>query len=163
MTAASPQPGVAPAALVDECRDLASRAAERLGTRVHLMEVCGTHSHAIARAGIRGLLGDDVRLVSGPGCPVCVTDAAQIDLSIQLAQRDDPAGDAEGGAEGLEEGCRRARQGWQQQGCKEERQADESDPSRSQRPVTRWLRRARKQQALSVVRRPDFLELLSMP
>ncbi|MBQ1423969.1 MAG: hypothetical protein IIY96_05965, partial [Lachnospiraceae bacterium] len=39
----------------------------------HLMEVCGTHTMAIARAGIRNLLPDWVQLVSGPGCPVCVT------------------------------------------------------------------------------------------
>ena len=76
-------------ALVAECRDLAAQAAERIGGRVHLMEVCGTHSHAIARAGIRGLLGEDVRLVSGPGCPVCVTDAGDIDLCLALAEKSD--------------------------------------------------------------------------
>jgi len=73
--------------LVADCRALAAKAADRVGGAVHLMEVCGTHSHAIARAGIRGLLGDDVRLVSGPGCPVCVTDAGQIDLCLQIASR----------------------------------------------------------------------------
>jgi hydrogenase expression/formation protein HypD len=75
--------------LVADCRDLAAKAARRLGGRVHLMEVCGTHSHAIARAGIRDLLGEDVRLVSGPGCPVCVTDAGQIDVCLQIASRPD--------------------------------------------------------------------------
>jgi hydrogenase expression/formation protein HypD len=53
------------------------------------MEVCGTHSHAIARGGLRGVLGEDVRLVSGPGCPVCVTSAGDIDLCQELAGRPD--------------------------------------------------------------------------
>ena len=75
--------------LISECRRLAARAADRVGGRVHLMEVCGTHSHAIARYGIRKLLGEHLRLVSGPGCPVCVTSAGQIDLCIEIAQRDD--------------------------------------------------------------------------
>jgi len=86
----TPLPGASPEMLeqlVADCRRLADRAAERVGGRVHLMEVCGTHSHAIARAGIRDLLGDAVRLVSGPGCPVCVTDAGQIDLCLDLAER----------------------------------------------------------------------------
>jgi len=75
--------------LASECVALAARAAERGGGQVHLMEVCGTHTHAIARCGLRERLGDDVRLVSGPGCPVCVTTAGQIDLCLQLAERED--------------------------------------------------------------------------
>jgi hydrogenase expression/formation protein HypD len=75
--------------LIAECRELGAAAAERVGGRVHLMEVCGTHSHAIARYGIRELLGEELRLVSGPGCPVCVTSAGQIDLCLEVAARDD--------------------------------------------------------------------------
>lgn len=57
--------------------------------RVNLMEVCGTHTMAIARAGIRGLLPDDIHLLSGPGCPVCVTPQETIDYAIALAQEKD--------------------------------------------------------------------------
>ncbi len=49
-----------------------------------LMEVCGTHTVAIARHGLRECLPDGVRLISGPGCPVCVTPQDQIDLFIAL-------------------------------------------------------------------------------
>jgi hydrogenase expression/formation protein HypD len=55
------------------------------GGRVSLMEVCGTHTMAIARAGIRRLLPDAIRLLSGPGCPVCVTPQSTIDYAIALA------------------------------------------------------------------------------
>jgi hydrogenase expression/formation protein HypD len=75
--------------LVEESRELAARAADRVGGQVHLMEVCGTHTHAIARCGLREGLGESVRLVSGPGCPVCVTSAGQIDLCLSLAERPD--------------------------------------------------------------------------
>lgn len=49
-----------------------------------LMEVCGTHTMAIARHGLRELLPDGVRLVSGPGCPVCVTAQGQIDKFLAI-------------------------------------------------------------------------------
>jgi len=44
-----------------------------------IMEVCGTHTVAIAKNAIRELLPATVRLISGPGCPVCVTDSSDID------------------------------------------------------------------------------------
>ena len=50
-----------------------------------LMEVCGTHTMAIARYGLRSLLPKQVRLVSGPGCPVCVTHQRDIDICLALA------------------------------------------------------------------------------
>lgn len=56
--------------------------------RISLMEVCGTHTMAIARAGIRALLPDAIRLLSGPGCPVCVTPQSTIDYAIALARQD---------------------------------------------------------------------------
>ena len=52
---------------------------------VKLMEVCGTHTMAIARAGIKSLLPEGVELLSGPGCPVCVTPAEVIDQILDLA------------------------------------------------------------------------------
>jgi hydrogenase expression/formation protein HypD len=53
-----------------------------------LMEVCGTHTVAIARYSIRAALPPGVRLISGPGCPVCVTPQAQIDHFIALGKLD---------------------------------------------------------------------------
>ena len=53
--------------------------------RVNLMEVCGTHTMAIAKAGIKSLLPENVKLLSGPGCPVCVTPAEVIDAILDLA------------------------------------------------------------------------------
>lgn len=53
---------------------------------VTLMEFCGGHTHAILRFGLRQLLPATVRLRSGPGCPVCVTSAADLDRAIALAR-----------------------------------------------------------------------------
>lgn len=50
-----------------------------------VMEVCGTHTVAIARNALRELLPPQVRLISGPGCPVCVTDNSDIDRFLDLA------------------------------------------------------------------------------
>ena len=52
---------------------------------VRLMEVCGTHTVAIARSGLKARLPDNVELISGPGCPVCVTPVSEIDMGIELA------------------------------------------------------------------------------
>ena len=52
---------------------------------VKLMEVCGTHTMAIAKAGIRSLLPEGAELLSGPGCPVCVTGGETIDAVLELA------------------------------------------------------------------------------
>jgi hydrogenase expression/formation protein HypD len=51
-----------------------------------LMEVCGTHTVAIARNGLRAMMPGDTRLVSGPGCPVCVTANKDIDTVIALSR-----------------------------------------------------------------------------
>ena len=55
------------------------------GKKVRIMEVCGTHTHEIFRLGIRNLLPENVDLISGPGCPVCVTPVGFIDEAIFLA------------------------------------------------------------------------------
>ena len=55
------------------------------GPPVRIMEVCGTHTHEIFRLGIRKLLPEQVELISGPGCPVCVTQVGFIDEAIYLA------------------------------------------------------------------------------
>ena len=53
------------------------------------MEFCGGHTVAILKHGIRQLLPPTVTMLSGPGCPVCVTDQGYIDAVLQLADRDD--------------------------------------------------------------------------
>lgn len=65
--------------LIDSIRALAPEHAT-------LMEVCGTHTVAIARNGIRSLMPEGCRLASGPGCPVCVTSNHDIDAVIALAR-----------------------------------------------------------------------------
>jgi len=54
---------------------------------VRLMEVCGTHTMAIAKSGLKKNLPGNVKLVSGPGCPVCVTSQADIDSAVWLASK----------------------------------------------------------------------------
>lgn len=56
------------------------------GPKLCIMEVCGTHTHEIFRLGIRSLLPENVALISGPGCPVCVTPVSYIDEAIFLAE-----------------------------------------------------------------------------
>jgi len=53
---------------------------------ITLMEVCGSHTMAISRFGIRSLLPDNIRLISGPGCPVCVTEITYIDYAAALSR-----------------------------------------------------------------------------
>jgi len=54
---------------------------------ITLMEVCGTHTMAIYQHGIRSLLPEQIRLVSGPGCPVCVTPVGYVDQAVALSRR----------------------------------------------------------------------------
>lgn len=78
---------------IDEFRDGAT--ARRLAAaiarevdpsrRYHIMEFCGGHTHAISRYGIVGLLPGNIRLIHGPGCPVCVLPVGRIDNAIDLA------------------------------------------------------------------------------
>ncbi len=64
-------------------------ACKKLDRPVTIMEVCGTHTVSIFRSGIRSILPASLKLLSGPGCPVCVTDQGYIDTVLELAQRDD--------------------------------------------------------------------------
>src|SRR5688572_13471450 len=52
-----------------------------------IMEVCGGHTHTIYRHGIKDLLPDQVELVHGPGCPVCVLPMGRVDEGIAIAER----------------------------------------------------------------------------
>jgi len=82
---------------VDEFRDgdlarglAAALAAEAdPGRAYRLMEFCGGHTHAIARHGLEDLLPPAIRLIHGPGCPVCVLPVERIDAAIALARRPD--------------------------------------------------------------------------
>lgn len=56
---------------------------------IQIMEVCGTHTQAISKSGIRYLLPNYVKLLSGPGCPVCVTNESYIDVAIDLLSHED--------------------------------------------------------------------------
>lgn len=61
---------------------------ESVTSDIRIMEICGTHTHQIARFGIRKLLTPNIHLVSGPGCPVCVTEPGYIDALITLLKRE---------------------------------------------------------------------------
>jgi hydrogenase expression/formation protein HypD len=52
------------------------------------MHICGTHEASIARAGIRTLLPPQLKIVMGPGCPVCITPQGEIDAALELAEQD---------------------------------------------------------------------------
>ena len=56
------------------------------GRPITLMEVCGTHTMSIAKIGLKDLLPQNIRIVSGPGCPVCVTHQDYIEKALMLAQ-----------------------------------------------------------------------------
>jgi hydrogenase expression/formation protein HypD len=57
--------------------------------QIRLMEVCGTHTVSISRSGIRGILPKGLELLSGPGCPVCVTPQEEIKQAMDLAREKD--------------------------------------------------------------------------
>jgi hydrogenase expression/formation protein HypD len=66
-----------------------ARAQKALGRTVNIMEVCGTHTVSIFRAGLRTALPEGLKLLSGPGCPVCITDQGYIDAILAFADRTD--------------------------------------------------------------------------
>jgi hydrogenase expression/formation protein HypD len=82
---------------VDEFRDPAmiARTSEEIrriadpGHHYRIMEVCGGHTHAIYRFGLKDLLPRNIELIHGPGCPVCVLPMGRIDDGLQLADRED--------------------------------------------------------------------------
>ncbi len=65
--------------------DAIKRLTEKIGRPVKLMEVCGTHTVSIFRNGIRALLPQEIVLLSGPGCPVCVTPIEDVDRAVALS------------------------------------------------------------------------------
>ena len=74
---------------IQKAQNLCEAACKQLGRQINIMEVCGTHTVSIFRNGIRSTLPKKLKLLSGPGCPVCVTDQGYIDIVLQLADRDD--------------------------------------------------------------------------
>lgn len=82
---------------IDEFRDgaLAKHIAERIAAEVkpdhryRFMEFCGGHTHAISRYGVLELLPPNVRMIHGPGCPVCVLPIGRVDMAIELALQHD--------------------------------------------------------------------------
>ncbi|WP_025035368.1 hydrogenase formation protein HypD [Bradyrhizobium sp. DOA9] len=67
----------------------AIRAEADAGRAYRFMEFCGGHTHAISRYGLEDMLPKNVRMIHGPGCPVCVLPAGRIDMAIRLAERAD--------------------------------------------------------------------------
>lgn len=59
------------------------------GNKVTIMEVCGTHTMSIFKYGIRAFLSKDINLISGPGCPVCVTPSSYIEQAVFLSRMKD--------------------------------------------------------------------------
>ena len=74
---------------IADARRVMESALGKLGRPIQIMEVCGTHTVSIFRHGIRSLLPEGIGMLSGPGCPVCVTDQGTIDTIVELARRDD--------------------------------------------------------------------------
>jgi len=73
--------------LIERITFLAGEIAEvREGRPLALMEVCGTHTVAIAKSGLRSVLPKSIRLISGPGCPVCVTANSDLDRIIAVTR-----------------------------------------------------------------------------
>jgi len=69
-----------------------ARKLEQLGEALEdppatIMHVCGSHEQSIAKFGIRSMLPDTVRLIMGPGCPVCITDMPEVDEAVALAEQ----------------------------------------------------------------------------
>jgi hydrogenase expression/formation protein HypD len=60
---------------------------DRIGRRVAVMHVCGSHEQAIAKFGLRASFPKDLDVIMGPGCPVCVTDAPEVDEAVALARQ----------------------------------------------------------------------------
>lgn len=68
--------------------DRITRAVDRLGRPVAIMEVCGGHTHAIFKFGLQAMLPDALELVHGPGCPVCVLPVGRVDDAIAIASHE---------------------------------------------------------------------------
>ena len=66
-----------------------NKSVKEIGKPVKFMHVCGTHEHTLSKYGLRPLLPKEIEILSGPGCPVCVCPAADIDKAIEIGKRND--------------------------------------------------------------------------
>lgn len=74
---------------VDTCLDISRRIKDISRKKINIMEVCGGHTAAIRKNGIHKLIGENIKLISGPGCPVCVTSMEDIDAIMALSEEKD--------------------------------------------------------------------------
>jgi hydrogenase expression/formation protein HypD len=73
--------------LISEIERLVSMIAVGRERPIHIMEVCGGHTHSIFRYGIQGMLPKEIELIHGPGCPVCVLPMGRVDDCVAIASR----------------------------------------------------------------------------
>lgn len=74
-------------AVTSEVAQALGEAVASVGRDLSFMHICGTHEAAIARHGLRSVLPSGLRIVMGPGCPVCITPQGEIDAAIELARK----------------------------------------------------------------------------
>src|SRR5512137_1069290 len=68
-------------------KEIAAKLHELVDRDMTFMHICGTHEAAIARTGLRSVLPEGLKIVMGPGCPVCITPQGEIDAALELAGR----------------------------------------------------------------------------
>src|SRR5512136_2064084 len=68
-------------------RDISGKLYEEVDRDLSFMHICGTHEASIARHGLRSLLPKRLKIVMGPGCPVCITPQGEIDAALELVSR----------------------------------------------------------------------------
>ena len=72
-------------------KDKAQRLVRQIATeakpekKYRFMEFCGGHTHVLARWGLQDLLPSNIRMIHGPGCPVCVLPVGRVDMALELA------------------------------------------------------------------------------
>ena len=77
------------AAIVNELGTAIVSDAKKLKAPMNIMEICGTHTMDICRYGLRSMLPGNISLISGPGCPVCVTPIEEVDRAIEISRQKD--------------------------------------------------------------------------
>ena len=70
-------------------KNLLKKINDEIDFKISIMEVCGTHTNVILKTGLKYILSDNIKLINGPGCPVCVTPQVYIDTAIELSKRKD--------------------------------------------------------------------------
>ena len=76
-------------ALLAQIRETLTRTPRPDGRPLHIMEVCGGHTHSIFRYGLQNLVPEDIEFVHGPGCPVCVLPMGRVDDCVAIAEREE--------------------------------------------------------------------------